>query len=166
MIVGHLPSGYVLAKLLAEKVAHIGATPRQILLACLLGAIAPDFDMLYFHLVDNGKHHHHTYWSHLPIVWLSSLLLCMLCYKLTSRKKETMLSMLLVLAGIVHLILDSIVGDIWWLMPLVDKPYSLFGVPARFDPWWLNFILHWSFAMEMVLWLWAYKLWSKGMKRP
>jgi len=35
------------------------------------------------------------------------------------------------LGGVLHMALDSVVGDIWWLAPFVDRPYALFTVPAR-----------------------------------
>jgi hypothetical protein len=35
---------------------------------------------------------------------------------------------------LLHLVLDSIVGDIWWLAPFVDRRYSLFTVPAVYGP--------------------------------
>ncbi len=58
-----------------------------------------------------------------------------------------------------HMLLDSIVGDIWWFAPFVDQPYALFTVEAVYKPWWLNFILHWSFAIEIGILLWALYLW-------
>jgi inner membrane protein len=62
----------------------------------------------------------------------------------------------------VHLCLDSIVGDIWWLAPFVDRPFSLFTVPALYQPWWLNFLLHWSFGLELGLVVWAVFVWQRG----
>ena len=63
--------------------------------------------------------------------------------------------------GCVHICLDSIVGDIYWLLPWHDSAYSLFTVTARFRPWWLNFILHWTFLLELGLWLWAGILYNR-----
>lgn len=161
MIIGHLPAGYVYSKLLANKLSKTGVKHRDIILAGTLGGIAPDFDMLYFYLIDNRQHHHHTYWSHYPIVWLSLLLLFMTLFYLAKKKSIATLSIVFALGGILHLILDSIVGDVWWLAPFVDKPYALFTVPALYQPWWLNFILHWSFLLEMLVSLWAILLWKR-----
>jgi hypothetical protein len=61
--------------------------------------------------------------------------------------------------GLIHMLLDSLVGDIWWFAPFIDKPYSLFTVPALYKPWWINFIFHWSFAVELGIVLWAFGLW-------
>lgn len=57
--------------------------------------------------------------------------------------------------------LDSIVGDVWWFAPLLDRPFALFTVPALYQPWWLNFILHWSFGLEISLWIWALLIFRK-----
>src|SRR5262249_26358818 len=64
--------------------------------------------------------------------------------------------------GFVHLLLDSIVGRIWWLAPFVDRPFSLFTVHGTYKPWWLNFMLHWSFALEIALLISAAWLWRGG----
>lgn len=63
--------------------------------------------------------------------------------------------MLLCAAACLHLLLDTFVGDIWWGAPFYDQPLALFSVPARFSPWWLNFVLHWSFAVELAICGWA-----------
>lgn len=71
MIIGHLASGYVYSKLLSSRLASHGFATKSVMIAGIVGAIAPDFDMLYFYLVDNRQHHHHSYWSHFPIVWFT-----------------------------------------------------------------------------------------------
>lgn len=65
-------------------------------------------------------------------------------------------------SGFIHMILDSIVGDIWWLAPFYNRPFSLVTVPSIYDPWWLNFIFHWSFFLEICLVVYA--LWI--LRRP
>ena len=40
---------------------------------------------------------------------------------------------------------DSVVGDIWWFAPFIDRSFALY------TPWWLNFVLHWSFALELAI---------------
>jgi len=57
-----------------------------------------------------------------------------------------------------HLLLDTIVGDIWWFAPFIDKPFAFFTVPALYKPWWLNFLLHWSFALELAVFALAFYL--------
>lgn len=82
MIIGHLPAGYVSSKLILPRFAGIVGSSRSFVTAGILGAVTPDMDMIYFYLVDQRQHHHHTYWPHYPIIWLvllcaSSLWLCM-----------------------------------------------------------------------------------------
>ena len=78
-----------------------------------------------------------------------------LWHRQSSNSKVAPLAFMFCLAGFGHMLLDSIVGDIWWLAPFVNQPFVLFTVPALYQPWWLNFILHWSFGLELLLGLWA-----------
>jgi len=52
---------------------------------------------------------------------------------------------------LVHMLLDSVVGDVRWFAPLSDRFFSIATVPAIHQPWWLNFFLHWSFLLELAL---------------
>lgn len=160
MIIGHLPSGYIAAKLLIKKYWPTEHNTTAIKTACITGAIAPDFDMLYFYLVDNKQHHHHSYWPHYPIVWTTLICISALWSAKAKNKYWAKLLLLFSCCGFLHILLDSIVGDIWWGAPFIDKPFSLFTVPALYTPWWLNFILHWSFLFELVLVFWAIYLWK------
>ena len=51
---------------------------------------------------------------------------------------------------------------VWWFAPFIDKPFALASVPAVYHPWWLNFILHWSFMLEVAILIWAGWLWRRG----
>ena len=82
----------------------------------------------------------------------------LLALRLKKRKPLTFLALIFSVGGLLHMLLDSVVGDIWWLAPIVDQPYALFTVPARFQPWWLNFVLHWSFVIELLIIVWAARL--------
>lgn len=151
MIIGHFPAGFLCTKLMSSYFKDTKLSKKMFLFAGLLGSIAPDFDMFYFHLVDNRQHHHHTYWPHFPIVWITLVIISMIAFRVTQKGKIATGFTIFSLNGIVHLLLDSIVGDVWWFMPFIDKSYALFTVPARFQPWWLNFIFHWSFAIELLI---------------
>ncbi len=167
MIIGHLPAGYISSKLLGGRFERYGCSPRAFIAAGMIGAIAPDFDMLYLYLVDHGQRHHHTYWTHYPVFWVGILSLSALWLSQGHRKSVAALAVIFSLNGFLHLVLDSIVGDIWWFGPWVDRAYALFTVPARYSPWWLNFILHWSFSLEIALVLWAGTLrWKSRTDTP
>lgn len=58
MIFAHLPSGYLLGRGLGGS--------RRVLAAVMIGSGAPDLDMLWFWLVDQGQTHHHRFWPAYP----------------------------------------------------------------------------------------------------
>jgi hypothetical protein len=162
MFIGHFPAGYVASKLLFRHFETAGAPLNSFLCAGLFGAIAPDLDMMYFHLVDHCQHHHHKYVTHFPVVWVSLLLISFIWLFLARSKANAALAAIFSLNGFIHMTLDSIVGDVWWLAPFIDKPFAFFTVPALYKPWWLNFLLHWSFAMELAVVVWAVYLWRRS----
>lgn len=164
MIIAHLPAGYVSAKLLFRYFKNTGISIQLFIFFGILGAVAPDFDMFYFYLFDNRQNHHHTYWPHYPIVWLVLLTIASLWLKLSKRKSKAPFLLIFSICGFVHILLDTIVGDVWWFAPFVDKPYALFNVPAIYKPWWLNFILHWTFALEIFVLIWSFVLWRTNLR--
>ncbi|MEO4048251.1 metal-dependent hydrolase [Pseudomonas sp. CAU 1711] len=156
MFIAHAPSGYLLGSLLQNS-NRFGA----IMLACIAGAVAPDLDLLYFYLLDGRQTHHHRYFSHWPLLWLG--LTALACLWRSVRRHSTLASSTLAfaLAGVLHMLLDSLVGDIWWLAPFRDQAYALFSVPNRYQPWWLNFLLHWTFIVELAICLAALMLYLR-----
>ena len=162
MIVGHLPAGYVISKLLFSRFESRGVAWKPFVWAGVVGALAPDLDILYFHLVDHRQHHHHTYWPHFPAVWIGLLLISAAWFNSARSGRFAALATIFSLNGLAHMFLDSIVGDIWWFAPFVDKSFAFFTVPAAYKPWWLNFLLHWSFALEIAVVIWAVYLHRRG----
>lgn len=166
MIFAHLPAGYIVSTLLLPRFQRIALTTRkQFFGAGLCGAIAPDFDLLYFHFIDHHAHPHHSYVSHFPIVWLSLLVLALLSLQLAKRKQWPVLVTILALNGMLHMWLDFIASNIYWLAPWVKKPFSLFDVPSVYDPWWLNYLLYRSFVLELAIVFWALYLWRRQRQR-
>ncbi|KZY32627.1 hydrolase [Alcanivorax sp. HI0044] len=157
MFIAHLPAGYLLAQHLLKRICTIPVSPKAVLFTVMVGAIAPDLDMLYFYFIDHRQTHHHKYFSHWPSLWIGLLCTSMLATGLTRKQSLPFLTLIFSLGGLLHMLLDSVVGDIWWLAPFVDRPYALFTVPAHFQPWWFNFVLHWSFVIELLIILWATK---------
>ena len=165
MIIGHLPAGYIASKLLFMRLAPPFASYPAFMCAGLLGAIAPDVDLLWFYLVDQRRQHHHLYFTHWPIVWLSFLALSVCWFRKAERREAPALAVIFSINGFIHMCLDSIVGDIWWFAPVIDKPFSLFTVPPVYKPWWFNFLLHWSMLLEVALAVLAIWLWGRAPKR-
>jgi hypothetical protein len=163
MIIGHLPAGYVLSKLTYSRFTHKIGDYRTFMFWGMLGSIAPDLDMFYFHLLDHRSTHHHKYFSHFPILWLVLVLLSVALFAWKGKRQTiSCYALIFSISGFVHLLLGTIVGDIWWLAPFVDRPFALATVPAQFHPWWLNFVLHWSFALELALVGWSVWLWRSS----
>ncbi len=162
MLIGHLPLGYLSTKFLAARWTEI-PNKKIFMLVGLFGSITPDLDMVYFYLFDNQQHHHHTYWTHIPFYWSIVLTLSFLIVQ-NIRKSYLPLLYIFSVNILLHLLADSIVGDIWWLSPFINKPYSLFTVPALYKPWWLNFIFHWSFLVEIVIIIIALHIFIKSKR--
>ncbi|MEP4037184.1 metal-dependent hydrolase [Pseudophaeobacter sp.] len=153
MLTAHLPSGYVLARLLPER--------RWLLPAALIGAVLPDLDMLWFHFVDQGSVHHHRYWVHMPGFWAAIAALTLPVVAIWARVLLPAAAVFFA-ALLLHIILDSISGGILWRAPFDDKLYALVEVPASQSHWVLSFLLHWTFLLELCIWGGAIYLWRRG----
>ena len=150
MFIAHLPAGYILTKTLQKKFD----TSKYLFLG-LLGSVIIDFDILYFYLIDNRQNLHHGYWIHIPFYWMIFAVVTILLF-LILRKKDYVIASIIFFSNIfLHLLLDTIVGKIQWLYPLTDKGYYLFDVPAVYDFWVWNFVLHWTFLIEVGIVVWA-----------
>lgn len=155
MFIAHAPSGYIAARLLLPRL-QLPARCRKIFLwSGIVGAVAPDFDMVYFHWVDHRAHSHHTYVSHYPILWLTLLAAALLWRRRAASPVGPALALIFSLAGLIHMALDTVVGGIRWLAPVSDRFFSVTHVPAVYDHWWVNFALHWSFGLELLIVGWA-----------
>ncbi|TKW68005.1 MAG: metal-dependent hydrolase [Paracoccus denitrificans] len=142
MLIAHLPSGYLLGRAAAARGLAMGAA--------LLGSVAPDFDMLWFHLVDQRQTHHHEYWPHVPGFWLIVALLVLPVLRLAAPRLLRP-AILFLAAVFLHLVLDTLVGGIMWLWPFDDRLITLTVVPARHDHWIISFMMHWSFLAEIAI---------------
>ena len=151
MFIAHIPTGYIYAVSIIKSIKKIEIPTRPIICSAVLGSILPDFDLIYFYLIDHRQTHHHKYITHWPLLWISLVFMSYIIYAFSSHKKFGLLSLIAFSSCTIHIILDTVVGDIWWFFPLVDKPFALFTVKALYEPWWLNFILHWSFSLELAI---------------
>ena len=161
MIIGHLPAGYVISRLLVCHAQPLGVKATAFVWYGVIGALAPDLDMFYFYLVDHRQHHHHTYFTHYPIVWLTLLVVSVIWLYNATIKTQATYAVIFSLNGLAHMFFDTIVGDICWFAPWVNESFAFFTVPALYQPWWLNFLFHWSFAFELAFLVGAIYLWRK-----
>lgn len=151
MLTAHLPSGYLLTRLAAPKV-------RWAMSVALIGAVLPDFDMIWFHFVDHGRIHHHYYWVHIPVFWL---VVAAVTLPLLAWRGWLSTGLVFFASVFLHLLLDTIAGGILWAAPFNDQLYTLVTVPATHGHWVASFLLHWTFLLELLIWAWAAWLWIR-----
>lgn len=149
MFIGHIPGAYLAFKAFASK-----PTPKYVLVAGMVGAVTPDFDLAWFYLIDNRAHHHHDYITHRPFLWITLFAMFWLWFRASKRCIATV-GMAASAGAITHMILDSIVGKIAWLWPFNDIAIPLVSVPETHDHWIKSFLHHWTFRVEIALTLLA-----------
>lgn len=152
MYFAHLPAGYITSKLFVKKFEKSKVRAKTFISWGMFGAIAPDLDFIYY-FVDHGKHHHHQYFTHFPLVWLVLLLLSLLAWLLDfHRGQATALAFIFTFNGFIHTLLDTIAGYVLIFAPFADmnKPVTL----AHYFPWDEGFL-------ELFVILWALYLWKK-----
>ena len=164
MLIAHAPTGLLIAALLIRMKPCDTSWKHWYVTGAVMGVL-PDLDMLWFYFVDHKQFHHHVYLPHWPVVWLGISVLSLCVYGL-KRSKWAAYAVLLGLVGMSHMVLDGVVGDIGWFKPWCDTLYSMFEVTNRYSPWQLNFIIHWSFALELLLLALSVWQWRKMNKRP
>ena len=142
MLIAHLPAGYLLGQTTRAKGAVLGAV--------LLASVLPDFDMVWFHLVDGRSVHHHRYLTHIPAFWLIIAAITLPVIAVI-RKNWLFPAVLCFVATLLHLALDTLVGSIMWQWPFNREFYQLAVVPASQSHWILSFVFHWSFLAELAI---------------
>ncbi|WP_321504389.1 metal-dependent hydrolase [Breoghania sp.] len=157
MLTAHLPAGYCLSRLAGKP--HRAS--RGLLATVLICSVLPDFDLIWFHFVDNGKLHHHRYWVHVPFFWAC---LGMLVIPLVWRTRFRLYAVLGLAAVFLHLALDTIAGGIMWRAPMDATLYRLIEIPPTYGHFMISFLLHWSFLLEIAVWLSAVALFLRARR--
>ena len=148
MITAHLPASFLITKFcIGSK-----GTKFQLLLGILAG-IAPDFDLVYFYTIDNRQHLHHGYFTHIPAYIGGGLIITILINLLIGKRILTRMQAIVFLNLFLHCFLDTIAGGIKWFYPFSEKYIFFFTVPAYLGPSIWNFFLHWTFALEVMIWI-------------
>jgi inner membrane protein len=155
MFLAHLPAGYLMARRLAPRLTRDPSQARRLTAICLVASVLPDIDLIYFYLIDGRQTLHHDYWTHIPSFWLLATGAAVALFRI-ARTPVPWAAVAALLAGVIlHLALDTVTGGIAWLYPYDTGRAALIDVPARFDWWVLNFVLHWSFVLEIAILAWA-----------
>lgn len=148
MFIAHLPAGYLISRPFARRHPE---QARAIIGVGLLFSVLPDFDLAYFYLVDQRRTPHHDYWVHMPAFWLAVAAIVALVLWASGRRRQLVLVGVGLISVLMHLVMDSIAADISWLQPFFDLRVNLVHVQALYKPWYLNFLLHWTFALELLI---------------
>jgi inner membrane protein len=158
MLIAHAPAGYLVSRFIIrtffrKRVRNDRSDKKYIflMLAGLVGAILPDLDFIYHIFVDSDKTPHHSYWTHMPVFWLAIWLMLVLVGRWKNRWFFTASTSVLCVNALIHLVLDTITGVIYWFYPLSEKGINIFKV-SNTHIWWVhNFTGHWTFLIEIAI---------------
>ena len=150
MFIAHLPAAYLASRPILGRLRLEG--DRRLLAWGLAAGVLPDLDLLWFYLVDQRRQVHHAYLPHLPAAWLALFGSWALVMFAVRARRRAWAALVLVAVNVgLHLVLDTVAGGIRWLWPLSQHEFVLVEVAPRYQPWYLNFLLHWSVLVELVL---------------
>ena len=152
MFIAHLPAGWLATNALLRRRTLKARTRTRLMALGLLASVLPDFDLAWFFWVDDQRHVHHAYLTHKPGAWLLALGGAALVLWMRRAGRTAWLALAVFGANVMlHLVLDSAAGGIRWLWPASEAEFALSHPPARHQPWYLNFLLHWTFAFEVLI---------------
>jgi inner membrane protein len=169
MFIGHLPASYLWTRFLInhwkQVLNHMSA--KKVIVFGMIASLLPDLDIIYFYFVDHRKHLHHGYWTHIPFFWLAIFGIWLLIGLAFKRSKIFGLGIIMGSNILLHMVLDTIVGKVRWLYPLSRHDFFLTDVPAIHGWWVWNFVLHWTFVLELAIVISAIYVWGSNYKmRP
>ncbi|HEX5870580.1 MAG TPA: metal-dependent hydrolase [Longimicrobium sp.] len=152
MFIAHLPAGYLATRLVLRRQPVPEPLRRKLIALGMIASVLPDLDLLWFYFVDHRRQVHHAYLPHLPLAWIALFAAAALVLRLRRASRAAWLAMIVVAANILlHQVLDTLAGGIRWAWPFSRAEFVLSHVEARYEPWYLNFVLHWTFALEIAL---------------
>ncbi|RJT38484.1 metal-dependent hydrolase [Mesorhizobium waimense] len=147
MLFAHLPSGYILGRFAQRR----WRMTSGIMIAAMIGSVIPDIDMLYFHLVDGRRTHHHAYITHWPLFWAATGIFSLSLARWLGWPYLPLIGVFF--AGtMLHMVLDTVASPIRWLMPFDCHAFELVTV-AAYGNWVVSFVL--TFALELLICAWA-----------
>jgi hypothetical protein len=156
MIIAHGPAGYLLTKLFTSTLFHNSINPLHdskrynlLILAGIIGGIMPDFDFVYHIFIDSDRTPHHSYITHMPFFWICMMSLMVITGRLLKKPFFSAVSITMCSAALLHLILDTLTGEIYWLYPFSLHPFNVFAVHGTYIWWVHNYMYHWTFLIEV-----------------
>jgi inner membrane protein len=152
VFIAHLPAGYLATRLIIDRQRTPEPLRRRLLALGMIASVLPDLDLLWFYLVSDRRQVHHAYLPHLPLAWIPVFAAAALVLWMRRGGRTAWLGMLVVAVNILlHQVMDTTAGGIRWLWPFSDAELVMSHVEARYQPWYLNFVLHWTFALEVAI---------------
>lgn len=162
MFIAHISAGYLLTRSCLKVFQVPNRSVARLFAVGLLASVLPDFDLLYFYLIDAQQHNHHSYWTHIPIFWIWCYLLLIPWTLIFKLQKVFVVSTVVFINVMGHMVLDTVAGGIRWGEPFSDGYTVLLTIQPRYDWWVLNFVLHWSFLIEVALIVLAIRSWLQS----
>lgn len=166
MFIAHIPAGYLVTRGLLRRFAVPEVARIRFLLLGVAASVLPDLDLLWWHFVDHRRQVHHAYLTHIPLAWIAVFALGAIVLMLTRARREVWIAGAAVAANVmVHLILDTTAGGIRWAWPFSQHEFALSHPPAAHGAWIYNFVLHWTFGLEIFITIAALVVWLRAGKR-
>ncbi|WP_420130167.1 metal-dependent hydrolase [Longimicrobium sp.] len=152
MFIAHLPAGYLATRLIIDRPSPPELLRGRLLALGMIASVVPDLDLLWFYFVSDRQQVHHAYLPHLPLAWIPVFAAAVLVLWIRRAGRPAWLGMWVVAANILlHQVMDTTAGGIRWLWPFSRAEFVMSHVEARYQPWYLNFVLHWTFVLEVAI---------------
>ena len=131
MTLGHLPSGYILAYLIHDKLGLKLSEEllHKFMFFWMLGAVFPDVDTLPYLASGAGLSTHRQFISHTPFLYaLVTLVVLGFGWTLSRKSRQRLYVLWGAFFGgvLLHFAGDSIFYGVRWLYPFSDKYFGLF----------------------------------------
>ena len=131
MFAAHTSIGYLSTKLALKYSSHQEMRNRAYFFG-VLGSVFPDIDLFWFYSLGQRAVHHHNYITHKPLAWLL-IIIPVITYLLVKKSKWSIVGICFFGNVMLHIITDTIVGNIHWLWPFVKGGTTLVVVTTRHD---------------------------------
>ena len=152
MFIAHFPAGFILTHaLIHQQHAPDSLVYKRLLWLGLCASVFPDSDFIYFYLVDAQQHFHHSYWTHIPLYWFALYMTTLLISAAVGTTLWLRATHVFFLNVLLHCALDTTAGGILWLFPWDLHYFRLAHVPHVYNGFYTNFLLHWTFLLELLI---------------
>ncbi|HEX8394546.1 MAG TPA: metal-dependent hydrolase [Longimicrobium sp.] len=160
MFIAHIPAGYLATRALLRRLSVPAHARRRLMMVGVAASVLPDADLLWWHFVDHRRQVHHAYLTHIPLACLVAFAIAALVLRLARARRQAWIAGAIVAVNVMlHLLLDTVAGGIRWAWPMSGHEFALSAPTARYGFWIGNFVMHWTFALEVLitaaaLWVW------------